>query len=236
MRLDFSGERVMAVVAHPDDAELLCAGTLARAGDDGAAIAICVMCQGDKGHASNWNVDLKTVRRREMESAAELLKADLFCCDLADGTLADDPDSRRKLIEVFRRFRPTLVLAHAPSDYHADHRAASQLAEAATWFCTSRGHHTASSPLDRPPALWWMDTIVGTDFEPGFFVDVSPFVALKEEMLRCHVSQLQREADQDFGSLADLMQHQQSMRGVQAGVAAAEAFQLNSGFKRGRVW
>ena len=35
MRLDFSGERVLAVVAHPDDAELLCAGTLARARRDG---------------------------------------------------------------------------------------------------------------------------------------------------------------------------------------------------------
>ena len=45
MRLDFAGERVMAVVAHPDDAELLCAGTLARARSEGAAIAICVMCR-----------------------------------------------------------------------------------------------------------------------------------------------------------------------------------------------
>ena len=49
MRLDFAGERVMAVVAHPDDAELLCAGTLARGRSEGAAIAICVMCRGEKG-------------------------------------------------------------------------------------------------------------------------------------------------------------------------------------------
>ena len=51
MRLDFAGERVMAVVAHPDDAELLCAGTLARARSEGAAIAICVMCRGEIGRA-----------------------------------------------------------------------------------------------------------------------------------------------------------------------------------------
>ena len=31
VRLDFAGERILAVVAHPDDAELFCAGTLARA-------------------------------------------------------------------------------------------------------------------------------------------------------------------------------------------------------------
>src|SRR6476646_5695065 len=49
MKLDFTDERVLAVVAHPDDAELLCAGTLARAKADGAAIAICILCRGDKG-------------------------------------------------------------------------------------------------------------------------------------------------------------------------------------------
>jgi N-acetylglucosamine malate deacetylase 1 len=52
MKLSFTNDRVMAVMAHPDDAELLCAGTLARAKADGAAIAICVMCAGDKGAGS----------------------------------------------------------------------------------------------------------------------------------------------------------------------------------------
>ena len=51
MKLDFAEERVLAVVAHPDDAELLCAGTLARARACGATIGICAMCQGDKGAA-----------------------------------------------------------------------------------------------------------------------------------------------------------------------------------------
>ena len=52
MKLSFKGERVLAVVAHPDDAELLAAGTLARAHRDGAAIGVCVLCQGDKGQPS----------------------------------------------------------------------------------------------------------------------------------------------------------------------------------------
>ncbi len=49
LRLSFSDERVLAVTGHPGDAELLCAGTLARSKQDGAQIAICVMCEGDKG-------------------------------------------------------------------------------------------------------------------------------------------------------------------------------------------
>jgi len=47
--IEFLPERVLSVVAHPDDAELFCAGTLARAQADGAEIALCVLCRGDKG-------------------------------------------------------------------------------------------------------------------------------------------------------------------------------------------
>ena len=62
MRLDFVGERVLAVVAHPDDAELLCAGTLARANADGATAGICVLCRGDKGQPAEPIADLPAVQ------------------------------------------------------------------------------------------------------------------------------------------------------------------------------
>jgi N-acetylglucosamine malate deacetylase 1 len=236
MRLDFADERVLAVVAHPDDAELLCAGTLARADADGAAIAICAMCQGDKGQPSKTVKNLGAVRRREMKAAACLIGATSYAGNFSDGTLVDTPTARTKLIEIYRRFRPTLVLAHSPIDYHADHRAASLLAEAATWFCASRGHKTRTSPMETSPSLWWMDTVSMTGFEPGFFVDVSDFAELKEQMLLCHKSQLSREDDQDFTPLMDLLRSQQQTRGGQAGVAAAEAFQTHIALKRARAW
>ena len=78
MRLDFRGERILAVVAHPDDAELLCAGTLARAKADGAAIAVCVLCRGDKGQPDPPIENLGDVRSGEMAEAAKLLGADLL--------------------------------------------------------------------------------------------------------------------------------------------------------------
>ena len=53
MRLNFSNERVLAVVAHPDDAELLCAGTLALAKADGAPIGICCPGQRRQGPAAS---------------------------------------------------------------------------------------------------------------------------------------------------------------------------------------
>jgi LmbE family N-acetylglucosaminyl deacetylase len=236
MRLDFTNERVLAVVAHPDDAEYLCAGTLARARADGAAIGVCVLCQGDKGQPTKPIPDLADVRRREMTAAAEVLGAELLLGELGDGELVDDPASRRTVVELFRRFRPTLVVAHAPEDYHADHRAASALAEAASWFATSAGHRTESPPLARQPALWWMDTANMTGFAPEFYVEVSDYVELKRRMLACHHSQLQRGEDGDFSPLEDLMMQQCTTRGAQAGVEAAEAFRTHQAWRRVRAW
>ena len=236
MRLTFKKERVLAVVAHPDDAEILCAGTLARAHQDGAAIAICVLCRGDKGQPISMIKNLAGVRRKEMAAGAKLLGARLFEANYPDGTLMDTGASRSKLFEIYRRFNPTLVLAHAPEDYHPDHRAASALAEAASWFCASRGHRTRTPATRRQPELWWMDTINMNGFQPGFYVDISEFVGLKKKMLDCHRTQLMRAKDAEFSSLAEMMNLQVRARGIQAGVEAAEAFRAHFAFKRTRAW
>jgi N-acetylglucosamine malate deacetylase 1 len=236
MKLDFSHERLLAVVAHPDDAELLCAGTLARARADGAAIAVCVLCSGDKGQPPKPIANLAAVRRREMAAAARILGAELFSVGISDGTLADVAATRQKVTEVLRRFRPTLVLAHSPEDYHPDHRAAGALAEAASWFCASRGYKTRSASLPVAPTLWWMDTLSMSGFQLGFYVDVSPYLKLKERMLECHRSQMARGKDRGFSVLLDVMRQQCHVRGAQSGVAAAEAFRCHQAFKRARAW
>jgi LmbE family N-acetylglucosaminyl deacetylase len=236
MKLTFSSERVLAVVAHPDDAELFCAGTLARAKADGAASAICVLCRGDKGQPPKGIARLAEVRHREMAAAAKLLGTRLLWCGYRDGELTDGSRQRRKLLHVFRLFRPTLVLAHAAYDYHPDHRAASALAEAASWLSASPGHKTRRPALETQPALWWMDTLDMNAFQPSFYIDISDYTDLKEQMLRCHRSQLERGGQRDFAPLEELMRRQYRTRGAQAGVVAAEAFRIHHAFKRIRAW
>lgn len=236
MKIDFNQERILAVVAHPDDAELLCAGTLARARQEGAVVGICVMCQGDKGQPDPPLENLAEVRQGEMQAAAELIGAELYFGGQPDGALFDGLEQRRQLTEIIRQFQPTLVLAHSQSDYHADHRAASVITEAATWFSASAGNQTESPALQQPPVLWWMDTVNMTQFEPHFYIDVSPFVETKVAMLNCHQSQLKRGKDISFSPLQDLMLQQCVARGAQSGVASAEAFRSHTAWKRCAAW
>src|SRR5690606_30697076 len=125
----------------------------------------------------------------EMRAAAAVLPAELFCGGVPDSTLDDDDQTRRLLIEVLREFRPTLLLTHAPEDYHTDHRAASALAETCSWLCASRGQPVEGQPLEQPPEVWWMDTVGMQQFVPAIYVDVSPFADLKLQMLAYHHSQ-----------------------------------------------
>ncbi|QDT94406.1 PIG-L deacetylase family protein [Gimesia algae] len=236
MKLNFEQERILAVVAHPDDAELLCAGTLARAHQEGAIIGICVLCQGDKGQPDPPLENLVEMRQQEMRSAAKLISAELFLGEQPDGGLFDSLGMRRSLTEIMRQFSPTLVLCHSQADYHADHRAASVITEAATWFSASAGNKTHAPALARPPVLWWMDTVNMTSFDPHFYIDVSDFVEMKISMLKCHQSQLQRGKDSSFSPLQELMIQQYSARGAQSGVIAAEAFQTHSAWKRCAAW
>lgn len=235
-KLNFAGERVLAVVAHPDDAELLCAGTLGRAASDGAEIGVAVMCRGDKGQPSKKIKDLGAVRKKEAKAAAKLLGASLHWLGFDDGALTDGLVERRKLLETYRKFGATLVLAHSPQDYHPDHCAAAAVAESASWFAASPGHKTRSAPLTAPPALWWMDTVNMTGFEPELFIEMSEFLPTKHKMMACHKSQLARAGDTNFTPLGQLMERQAVTRGAQAGVTAAEAFQICRTFKRARAW
>ena len=236
MKLDFAQERVLAVVAHPDDAELLCAGTLGRAKADGAAVGVCVLCRGDKGQPAEPVADLAAIRRQEMRNAAAELGAELFTGEAGDGELTDDTAMRRRLIDIYRRFGATLVLAHDPNDYHPDHRAASAVAEAASWFSASGGHETETAALPGPPQLWWMDTINMLGFSAGFYIDISEHVELKRRMLACHRSQIARGSDSDFAPLERQMVQQCEARGAQSGVAAAEAFRIHHAWKRAGAW
>jgi LmbE family N-acetylglucosaminyl deacetylase len=171
-----------------------------------------------------------------MQDACALLGATALFGGFADGELFDGPAERCKVVELMRDFRPTLVLAPPPEDSHPDYRATSALADAASWCCASSGYHTDAPAVQVPPALWWMDTISQAGFVPGFYVDVSAHLELKQRMLACHQSQLRRGSSRAFAPLDQLMLQQSRSRGSQAGVYAAEAFRIHRAWRRAAAW
>ncbi len=79
-----------------------------------------------------------------------------------------------------------------------------------------------------------MDTVQMLGFDPGFYIDVTIHMELKLAMLRLHQSQLARATD--LPPLAETVELQARARGMQAGVAHAEAFRVAPMMKRIRAW
>jgi len=216
---------ILAVGAHPDDLELLCAGTLARYRQAGHTVTLCTIARGDRGASHGSRDELAAVRSREAKAAAELIGARHFSLEVPDGEVdGSDRDQRRRLTEVIRISAPDLVITHSPDDYMSDHNECSELVFASTFLATLGLFECDGPVLASVPALVYMDTLSGLNFEPDEYVDISSTIDTKVAMMAAHKSQLDWLGSHDEMDAIAQIRTVAAFRGLQSGVAYAEAF------------
>lgn len=224
-------QRVLAFLAHPDDAEILCAGTLVRLAESGWEIHIATATAGDCGTMTLPPHQIREVRLREARQSAGLIGAAYHCLEERDAMVVYDKPTLSKTIDLFRRIAPALVFAHASRDYMMDHEIVSQLARAAS-FAYAAPNITTLAPREGScvPHLYYCDPIEGLDpagqpVQPTTWVNIAAQMPRKTEMLACHVSQREwlRE-HHGVDEYIDAMQRHARARGAEAGVEYAEAF------------
>jgi len=234
--------RVLAVAAHPDDLEQLCAGTLARYVREGHSVTMCHVSRGDRGSFEHTMEQITAIRHREARAAAGIIGARHVGLGLSDGEVnAADPRHRDLMIDLLRATRPDVVLTHHPGDYMPDHVQTGQLVEDASFVATlplyvtstaSAGTNDTDKDEDAPvtspplgvPALFYFDTLAGLGFQPSEYVDISGVLDQKLESLRQHQSQLVWLRDHDGVDIIEQTRTVSAFRGFQAGVAHAEGF------------
>src|SRR5208283_632890 len=97
---------ILAVGAHPDDIEILCAGTLARYAEAGHALTLAVFTCGDMGDLKVPPPELAMVRKKESEAAAAILGARLLWSAITDELVFPNEEQRRIMIDVIRQADP----------------------------------------------------------------------------------------------------------------------------------
>src|SRR3954462_4305919 len=120
----------LTLLAHPDDAEILCGGTLIRLARLGWEIHIATATPGDCGAMTQARWEIGATRTSEAKRAAALIGATYHCLDERDGLVIYDQAASRKAIDLFRRVAPTLVITHPVKDYMMDHEQVHLLARA----------------------------------------------------------------------------------------------------------
>ena len=223
--------RILAIHAHPDDIEILAAGTLLHLKSQGHAITIVTMTPGDCGSAEHPPEEISAIRRNEARTAAERLGADYICAEFRDLAIFNDDASRRRITSILRRTRPDIVLTASPVDYHCDHEATSILVRDACFGAPAPNYEAGPEPpIHAIPHLYFCDPDEGRDrdgniIRPHFVVDTRAHMEEKTAMLACHVSQrawLQKHHGMD--NYLETMQEWSRARGNLAGVEHGEGF------------
>jgi len=217
---------ILAVGAHPDDIELICAGTLARCADRGDKVAIAYVTNGNMGHYRIPPPKLARIREKEAREAAAVIGAEVIWVGLPDEVVFDDQETRLKIVDAIRTCKPDLIITHYRDDYHPDHRMTSKLVFDASFVCTIPHIKTKHSFHERVVPIAYMDTLAGLGFLPDTYVDITDTFEKKKEMLSKHVSQITWLKEHDKIDLIGFMKTVAVFRGLQCNTRYAEGFRM----------
>ncbi len=231
------GEKtVLCIEAHPDDAEFLCAGTLALLRERGWQVHIASVTPGDCGTVQYSREEISRIRKAEAAKAAAVLEGTYHCLEADDVFIMYDRPTLVKTIALVRKVRPTIVLTLSPSDYMVDHETASRLAQTACFGCGIVNVETpGAAPFEPIPHLYYADPVEGKDklgqaIHPSMVVDITGIMPAKESMLCCHESQrhwlLQHHGMDEY---VTMMRRLASQRGKLVDAPFAEGFRQHLG-------
>ena len=229
-------KRVLAVMPHPDDMEILCAGTLIRLSALGFAVHVAVMTAGDKGSDELPRAEIAAIRRTEAQKGAALIgAASCRCLEFADLEIIFDNAARQTLAGLVREIDPLLVMTTPPFDYMMDHIVTSTLVRDACFNAGCRNYFAEGTPTIGAPYLYYTDAVGGTDLfgqetPVSSTFDITAQMGQKAAALECHDSQrawLRRQhgLDDYVGS----MRSWAAKRGSQIGVTYAESWVQHRG-------
>ena len=226
---------ILAIGAHPDDVEILCAGTLALYERQGHAVTIVAFTCGNMGDLVVPPDELARIRRAESQAASEIIGARLVWPGVMDEHVFPDREQRRLMIDILREADPDVIFTHSPNDYHPDHRYVSQLVFD-SYFQKGLPHipnQSRTACRFGRTQVYFMDTLAGIGFSPSEYVDITTVIDTKRRMLRCHQSQLQAVSDLASQDIEQVMEIQARFRGLAAGCAYAEGFTRLEAWQRG---
>jgi bacillithiol biosynthesis deacetylase BshB1 len=220
--------RVLAIVAHPDDADIFCGGTLAKHADRGDDVAIVHLTRGEYGGFDATEDEVAAVRESEARASAERLGAEVGFLDFSDGRVTYSLDHRLALVDVIREYGPDAILTHYREDMHPDHRTTSRLVTDAYYMASLPLVETEHPPHD-PSNVFYFGKPTA-EFEPSAFVDVSGYQDVKEEAIQSHESQVEflqahGGIDGEFDGLIEGVRAEARVLGKRTGATFAEGFE-----------
>ena len=221
--------RGMVVVAHPDDAEYGCSGTVAKWCRDGMEVVYIIVTDGSKGTSARevTPIELSEMRRQEQAAAGKVLglKDVVFLCH-PDAYLEPTLEVRRDIAREIRRYRPDILITTSPvrsfsgNAYlgHPDHFATGEATLSAV-YPAARDHLTFPELLKEGLEPHKVREVLITGHEqPDKWIDVTDTVEIAIQALKTHVSQVEGQ------EIEERMRESRREAGKNHSMEYAEAF------------
>ena len=189
-------QRVMVVMAHPDDPDFSCGGTLAKWAAEGKEILYVLFTRGDKGSSDPDMTPekLAPIREQEQRNAAKVTGAkDVVFLGHPDGGVEDTPEGRGQVVRFIREFRPDIVVTMDPFRrywQHRDHRNAAIMAMDAVFpYARDRLSYPEHEQAGLEPHKVGEVFVTGPE-QPEFHIDIRDTFEKKLDALMWHRSQV----------------------------------------------
>jgi 4-oxalomesaconate hydratase len=221
---------VLVVSAHAADFVWRAGGYVAKAVEQGQGVHVVCLSFGERGESTrlwkqgNTLEQVKAVRRKEAEHAAEVLGADISFLDAGDYPLRPTDELIDALVQLMRRLQPSLLLTHSAADpYNFDHPAAAEMTLRARVLAQAHGYPSEHPVLGAPPVFRFephQPEMCG--FHPDVLVDISGVFPRKRQAMEA--MQAQEYLWRYYSELAE-RRGVQAVRNGGAGITHAEAYQ-----------
>lgn len=175
---------ILAIMAHPDDAELLCGGTLIKSASRGKRVGILDLTAGEMGSSGS-----AATRGREAAAAADQMGITTRrCAGLPDSALENDAHARHVVAGYLRALQPRVVITHWKVGRHRDHRVASELVRDACFLSALKKLDVEGEPF-RPRKLIYATAFREDAEPPDFVVDITDQMERKLDVISGYESQ-----------------------------------------------
>jgi LmbE family N-acetylglucosaminyl deacetylase len=224
---------VLAVFAHPDDAEIAAGGTLAKWAEAGREVHLLILTNGDRGSAepNRDRAELAATRLRETEDAAGVLGlASAVVLETHDGELENTVAAQEPVVRRLRELRVETLLSCDPTSVffenryynHSDHRTAGWIALDAAFPGSGNPHFFGEHLAEGLETQDIEDVWLGWTNEPNHHEDVTATFATKIAALARHDSQL----SEGIGFFEEFLLEEAREAGAKIGAELAEPFRV----------
>ena len=216
----------MFVAAHPDDADFLAGGTVARLARESREVSYVIVTNGNKGSSDSsvTSEQLIAIRAEEQRRAARVLGvARVEFLGYEDGEVEDTRDLRRDITREIRRWRPDLIITLSPTrtyanfpGWHRDHRITGRVVLDCV-YPLARDYLAFPELVPDYKAHTVREVYTIQWEQPALISDITETMDRKLEAIRCHASQVG-----DFTDFEARMRNRAAAIGKEKGFAYAE--------------